>query len=994
MKQRRMNIFLKYVCLACLLFMGVFCALSMYVQADSTSGKTVRVLLPLSEEEDGLLQIEEDGTYSGYYVDYLNEIAKYTDWNYEFTIVSDAGTGMELVESGKFDLMIGMAHESSREAFFEYSKMSFGSHNLVVATSKDNSSLLSGTMNNLEGLTIGVCASDVNNGQKLEKRFESYCFSNGISYSKVEHASENVAQGVQLISIADNEIWEKLDQNKIDAVLTSDSVALAKDLYVIDTFSKIPIYFVSPKGNSFYINQIDNAIYRIRNLDEGYEERLYSKFFSSNEEIELAFTNYEQTFLTSKHVYTVAIWDGCAPYTYKNQDGEWAGVVVEVFKQITDLTMGSLNFEFVGYDNYLSAVEAVKAQKVDILGCVFATQVAMRNLTNQSSTYFTDQLLIWRNRSYSGSLSEARVVVREDVEDSMLEKMGVTDIASVKRVSSAEDTLLLVNNGEADITLALNNVASYYINYHQMSNVTDMDINLDSTLLCYVNSDSVEPIMISISNKCIRFIDQDSLQEYAQEIILYDHKEWSIVDYIKKNSGIVTSCVICALVICIILATSVIITIYKKSEKIYRMLYFDDVTDDISYLHFEEIVDKMLQERGDDKYFVIYADISGFKYINDVFGYQMGNSVLNTVKELMKKLTGGQPVARVYADRFVGVCQYEDKELLEKRFTVLLREFETECAEKYPEFNIFMKIGICEYLDKDKKVKFIVDLANYAADSLHRIPRSEIVFYSKEMHDEIMTRKVIEKDMHRAMKDDEFIAFYQPKYDIETNQIIGAEALVRWMHKDKGMMPPGLFISIFEQNRFIIEVDKCIFERVCKLQADRIAQGKKLYPISCNFSRLHFQNKAFPDELMEIVRKYNVPTNYIEIEITETIATNEFDDLSDTVIRLKEKGFRISIDDFGSGYSCIQLLYKLPIDALKFDRVFVLEMDENATEEEIHKSIVDICHSHDIKVICEGVETIEQKDYVRSYGCRYVQGYLYSRPVAEAEFLNMLESQG
>ncbi len=230
------------------------------------------------------------------------------------------------------------------------------------------------------------------------------------------------------------------------------------------------------------------------------------------------------------------------------------------------------------------------------------------------------------------------------------------------------------------------------------------------------------------------------------------------------------------------------------------------------------------------------------------------------------------------------------------------------------------------------------------------------------------------------------MTYYQTKIDIDTKKIVGAEALVRWNHRERGLLSPSEFVPIFEKNGFIMEIDFYVYESTCKYLKKIMDNNEKLIPISCNFSRRHLSNPTFVESLNEILNKYGIPAELIEIELTETMATENFDKFTEVVNKLKVSGYKISIDDFGSGYSSVQLLYDLPIDVLKLDKSFIQKMNENTMEDEIITSVIDICHKHDIKIICEGVETLEQEEYVRNHHCKLVQGYLYSKPIDESSF--------
>lgn len=973
-----------------LIFGGFVCAVFLFgtqarAQQPETPTEKIRVVLT-NYDDTGYVDNSQYGI-KGYYVEYLNQIAKYTGWEYDIRAISDEEELLSIVNERDYDIMVGVDYTEERERkMFDYPSENIGNRHLVVAASKTHPSLVSNDISQLQGIKVGITDSDLN--QALKEKFISFCFSNGIKCR--ENVEGDFPQGVTLVTVPEEKRFEMVETGEVDAVLCSDSRALENNLFVVAEFGKTAIYTVVPKGNDSLLSALNAALESIDRIDSDFAKRLYDKYFAANDVNVLAFTGEELEYLEADREFQVAMWDDCAPYGYLNDNGDWSGIAIEIFDEITRMTNGKIIFRIVGFNSSQEAQEAMQLGEVDILGQTFAAFVTSKNGESRSRSYYSDNFYMYRCKNSNKGIEDAKIVVKQDFPISLLRDIGVGDIQSVIRVDSVVEALQAVNSGEADLTFALQNVADYYINYYQFTKIVEIGMQMNAVSFCCVYGEQMDSIAKNICNKCISHINNDTLNRRITEYILADHKEITIFDYIKSNWGFFALWGIGLMAVVIALLIAMIITISNKTKRIYRVLYQDEITGGSSYLKFEENAVKMLQEES--SCYIFFADIQSFKYINDVYGYIIGNRVLCVVASFMKKLAEGCPVARMYADHFVAIRAYQEKEALEKQLRALLEKFDEECRREFKDFNVLLKVGVYyRRVSSGSEIRQMVNLANYAADNIVNSSKSEYRFYSMEMHDKVLARQHIEKDMHRAMAEGEFIAYYQPKFDIVTNEIIGAEALVRWNHKERGLISPGSFIPIFESDRFIIEVDFCVFEQVCRLLAERMENNRKLYTISCNFSRLHFPQRDFLDRLMAIVDKYQVPTAFIEIEITETVATSDFDLLIGTVQKLKEKGFKISIDDFGSGYSCIQLLYKLPIDVLKMDRVFVCGQDVNKKEEDINKSILHVCHTHDIKVICEGVETQQQKEFIESYGCRYVQGFLYSKPVCREEFLAMLD---
>lgn len=981
----RKNI-IKSVMMTAFLSVVLFCSSITVCAAGKAGGETVRVVL-VNYLDTGYVELAGDEV-TGYYVDYLDEIARYTGWKYQFQVVSEEDALLDVVQRGDYDLLIGVSYtKEDAENYFEYPVSPIGAKKLVLATQSSSYEAGSILRENLyKGVKVGITDSDY--GSMVSQRFEKYCDAQGILYGTAGQRDFDANQGITLRTVTLNQRMEDLKQGKVDALLLADSVALENDLYVIESFGQEPFYAVAPKGDRHLVDDLDAVISTIESQDAAFQERLYEKYFSDTKQHTITFDEREEAFLKEGHEYAVALLRNYAPYQYLDTDGNWRGVAVEILKKISDMTGGRITFQIKGYNSEEEEKDALREGEVDLLGSSFFGIGSQ--LSRQSHIYDIDTISIYRNKDFYEEIKDAKIVVMEHFPDSALKEYGLSNLDRVIRVPTVVDALRMVNTGGADVTFMLQNVADYYISYYQMEHISSVTAAGSTVSFCLMYGDEMGNEEMQLLNRCLTYLDADEIDRVATECILRDHRERTFWNYIEDNLVLFFILIVVIMAGIVLMLQHIILTISRKNKKINEMLYSDDVTDGMSFLGFQE---RMMEFPGKaEKYYMISVDINGFKYINDMFGYDAGDSVLQYVLDFVQEFCGMNPCARVYADHFAGVCSYQEKPYFEKYLTGKLEEFDRKCGNDYPEFNAFLKIGIYTWRTGEKKeLRRIINSASYAMDDIQNMSQSKYQFYTLQMHDEILVRKEIESDMHRAMKEGEFVAYYQPKFDVTTDTIVGAEALVRWQHKTKGLISPGEFIPIFEENQFIIEVDFCIYEQVCQLLRERMDRGEQLYPISCNFSRHHFQMDTFLGRLMKVLEKYQVPAQYIEIEITETIATSDFDRLLETVKALKEKGFLISIDDFGSGYSCVQLLYKLPIDTLKMDRVFAWHQNENKKEEAINRSLITICHQNNIKVICEGVENQEQKNFIMNYDCRYVQGFLYSKPVTRERFLQMLQ---
>lgn len=428
--------------------------------------------------------------------------------------------------------------------------------------------------------------------------------------------------------------------------------------------------------------------------------------------------------------------------------------------------------------------------------------------------------------------------------------------------------------------------------------------------------------------------------------------------------------------------------IRKKADQIVdennKINYIDDLTGYASWKSFMENYDKKILDTSLNLAF-ISLDIDKFKTVNDTLGYEGGNKILKQVAEIIARDIGGHDLfARNGGDIFNILAEYEKKEDIVE----LVNHIISDIAYQITDIKISVSIGIYLITDPNMKIRAVSDRAAIARNSIKSSNESFYCFFDKTMLNDLREEKSIENVMEEALEKREFLVYLQPKYNLDdmSNEVIGAEALVRWYHGGE-IISPGKFIPVFEKNGFITKLDFYMFEEVCKLQ--KLWKNKGYTPkiISVNMSRLHFTNPYFVDTLRKYCEEYEIDTKYFEIEITESAAYENINILMDVFSKIKAAGFHVSIDDFGTGYSSLNMLKDLPVDVLKIDRSF---LTENANEEEnaskIIGCVVSLASSLDISTICEGIETKQQASLLSKLGCNMAQGFYFARPMPVKDY--------
>ena len=325
------------------------------------------------------------------------------------------------------------------------------------------------------------------------------------------------------------------------------------------------------------------------------------------------------------------------------------------------------------------------------------------------------------------------------------------------------------------------------------------------------------------------------------------------------------------------------------------------------------------------------------------------------------------------------------------------RDFEDiDFPRRYKTFLKDMDITVVYgvFLIEDQKnvpINIMCDRAKLAAHD-EKWKRIEYIrYYSDDERERILQEQEIENDMEKALEERQFCVYVQPKYDVQKENIVGGEALVRWIHPQKGFISPGAFIGIFEKNGFICEFDKFVWENTFKIIRKWLDENRTIVPISVNVSRMSLESDAIIGILTNLQKKYNVPYEYIHFEITESAVMDDKTQLIQRVSKIRELGFDIAMDDFGSGYSSLNTLKDIPIDVLKLDMDFLSGNLKNRKSDNILTSVIRMAQSLNLYTIAEGVETEEQANYLKNIGCNIIQGFYYSKPICQKEFEHFME---
>ena len=383
----------------------------------------------------------------------------------------------------------------------------------------------------------------------------------------------------------------------------------------------------------------------------------------------------------------------------------------------------------------------------------------------------------------------------------------------------------------------------------------------------------------------------------------------------------------------------------------------------------------------------IQFDIRQFKIVNDLYGERIGDEILEFIRGQLEEVCHErQFFINLRSDVFMVVTEYDAEEEL----VGFIQRLNARISN-YKSVKLQMTYGVYTVEDREMELRQMEDRAAMARKAAKQNAVSNILFYKEQFKESLYNRKFIEENMQAAITERQFMMYLQPKYSIAKNEIIGAEALVRWRHPERGMIFPDQFIPVIEDNGFIREVDYYIWGEACRFIKQCENDGIAPCPISVNVSRVHLRDNECIKVLSDLIKNTAIPKDMLELEITESIDDQA---VSSKAFQLKDEGYTLLMDDFGSGYSSLNILLETPFDVIKLDKRFMESMMVSGKGKLILEQVVAMANKLGLGLLAEGVETKEQVDLLQSIGCDQVQGYYYAKPMPKEEFYELLKNQG
>lgn len=435
----------------------------------------------------------------------------------------------------------------------------------------------------------------------------------------------------------------------------------------------------------------------------------------------------------------------------------------------------------------------------------------------------------------------------------------------------------------------------------------------------------------------------------------------------------------------------------KASEKIQsrieHLTNYDSLTGLPALVKFRKDVEELIEEYPQKEYVIVYLDIDKFRYVNDTLGYDVGDDLLRGLAKTVSADHDNVSLAgRVSADNFVMLMPYTSDERIKIILKKLNEQFIGAIKSCSLGKSVYLISGVAK-ISYGQDVMSVIDNANIARKSIKKSADVTCAFYDDKLNEKVLLELDICNSMETALENGEFHMYLQPKVNLENDRIWGAEALARWQRNDGRFMVPDQFIPLFENNGFIIQLDFYIYECACRVIKEWMEEGLKPVTISVNVSRVHLHNSDFIEKVTDLIEYYQTPHEYLEFELTESIFLDNTEMAITTMRELRDKGFKVSIDDFGAGYSSLNLLKDMTSDVLKLDKEFFRKGDMKDEEKIIVSSITNMAKQLKMKVLSEGVETKAQLEFLKTIDCDMAQGYLFAKPMPIEDFTILLRKK-
>lgn len=912
------------------------------------------------------------GNYTGYGVEYLEKISEYTGWQYEY-VMDTWENCLSKLESGEIDLVCIAQYTDERADKYIFSDIPLG-YEYTILYADNESDIYFEDYEAMNNLTVGMLS-----GSYHSDAFNEIAKEQKLNYEAVYFETEPM-------------IMEALEKGDVDLAAVG-SLYSNDNAKAVGIYGACPFYCITGKQNADLMEELNSALEQIKIEHSDLETELSAKYYNDGKISSTPlFTREETEFIKNSDPIIVKLMLGSKPLSYL-EDGEPAGIFVDYLKLLSEKS--GLEFDI----QLQTSPTTMEEETTNILEEDYVMLRAKRALSNSeagqqlisTNTLFNTQLsYVKRRDAVAGGTAENAVFAITQEMGYLVPMLSATsEQYEVKYYANTIECLEAVLDGEADVAIQDSYMITYLLQKPKyMDNLVECPGNDFYNGMCLIASTD-QQMLINILNKTIHHITSEEQKNIVTMELLMNPYEQGIGDLLYKYW-------LPILIIALVLLTGFLIytSLMKgmtqlklqkqESEILQKKVQRDPVSKAYNRAYFYEKAKEMIKNSTEEMC-IVMMDIMNFKVVNDLYGMANGDRLLSQVARELEKLGQDKEflVSRFSGDHFYMCMKKADYETIK-----FPKKFKTSLGNM--DVNVTYGVFFVEN-QKDVPINIMCDRASLAAHNKEARMVDYIRYYSDAERTKILKEQEIENEMEQALDSRQFCVFVQPKFDLSREKIVGGEALVRWKHPQKGMIPPFEFIGVFEKNGFIIKLDYFVWEETCKLLSKLKKEGYGGYPISINVSRAHFYGNELIGHLQKLVEKYDLEPQELELEITETICAEDPEIIYKKVRQLQEAGFKVAMDDFGSGYSSLNMLKEMPLDIIKMDLKFLDGGDNEEKSHYILQTLISLAQNMKLLVVVEGVETKVQVEFLRGIGSYYAQGYYFSKPVEKDTYESMLK---
>ena len=937
-------------------------ALPTAAYAKRDENKTVRV----GWFDSSYNSLDESGRRSGYSYEYQLKLSAYNGWQYEYVDGSWSDLFQMLID-GEIDLMSDISYTEERSELMLYPNLPMGTEEYYLFVAAGNEDLSASDYNSFYGKKIGVNKNSYQAGL-----YEKWVEENNIKAETV------------LLTTTEDESLQMMEDGEIDGYVTVDAFMDPTKAAPVVKIGSSDYYFAVSNSRPDLLADLNYAMNKIQDEDRYYNQRLFEKFIK-RAGANAFLTDQETRWLEYNKTIRVGYQDNYLAFCAKDdKTGELKGVLKDYLALASDVIPNShINFESIAYESSEAAFNALQKGEID---CVFpanlngyeadslgvVTTPAMLNTSiyaivrTQEPNIFSDEETIKvavnkNNPNYDAVLAE---------KFPKWEKVYFNDTKEcLKAISQDKADCLLISN------YRYNNLSKLCSKYHLTSVSTGkyMDYCIAVT--------KGNTVLYSILAKTTALVPDSSINASLAQYVTEDAK-LTFVDYLNEYMPIFLAItVIIAIIILALLIQN--INAVKRARRLISATETDELTGLYTRKYFFQYANRVYRRHPDRPMDAIVLNIEQFRSVNDIYGRDVGDRVLqalgNEIKSISDEMNG--IAGRFESDRFdIYISHTENYRDIFNRIQNALDNVQTNA-------NIRIRMGVMPWSEELEPVQ-LFDRARTACNMARGSYGEHLVIYDNIVNERENYESRLINDLKHGLENREFKVYYQPKFDIQNDpeKIVGAEALVRWEHPVFGLIPPVSFIPLFEKNGQIALLDRYVWNEVAKQISLWKEKHSVVIPVSINLSRVDVYDENLAETLEEILNKNNLGHDALMLEVTESAYTENSKQVIKVVEALRDIGYKFEMDDFGTGYSSLNMLSEMPIDGIKMDRGFILNIEDGSKDFHMVALILDIAKNLGVPVIAEGVETKHQLELLKKLGCEMVQGYWFSKPIPADEF--------